>query len=77
MLSVILAVVALCTTLPDTWIRVFDSPDHDAVFGAVLTGPANAIVVGATSYRHVPPFSGDALIMNVDLSNGTVLRERT
>lgn len=61
----------------DSWTRIFDEADHDGVFGAVPIDDSHAIAVGATGYRHVPPYRGDALIMFVDLADGSVTRERT
>lgn len=59
------------------WVHVFDQVDHDGLFGALPVDDGRSIVVGATGYRHMPPYRGDALIMFVDLTDGSVIRERT
>jgi len=60
-----------------TWLRVFSGPSYGALFGAMLTDDHRVIAVGATSHRHVPPYSGDVLIVKVDVADGTLVWERT
>jgi hypothetical protein len=79
-----LALLALVTSAAEggngdltSWTRVFEQAGHDGVFGALPIDDGHAIAVGATGYRHFPPYSGDALIMFVDLADGSVMSERT
>jgi Tol biopolymer transport system component len=59
-----------------TWIRTFEGPDYGAFFDIVLAENGNALAVGATNHVHMPPYSGDALLMKLTLE-GDVLWERT
>jgi dipeptidyl aminopeptidase/acylaminoacyl peptidase len=59
-----------------TWIRMFEGPDYGAFFDILLTDDGNVLAVGATNHLHVPPYSGDALLMKLTLE-GDVLWERT
>jgi outer membrane protein assembly factor BamB len=59
-----------------TWIRRFEGPDYGAFFDIVLTEDGNALAVGATNHLHMPPYSGDALLMKLTL-DGDVLWEKT
>jgi hypothetical protein len=56
--------------------RTFEGPDYGAFFDMVLTKDENILVVGTTNHRHVPPYSGDALLMKLTL-DGEVLWEKT
>jgi hypothetical protein len=58
-----------------TWIRTFDGPDYGAFFDVVLTADGNVLAVGATNHLHTPPYSGDALIMELTLE-GDLLWQR-
>jgi hypothetical protein len=60
----------------NTWIRTFEGPNYGALFDIVLTGNGSILAVGATNHVHVPPYSGDALLMKLSLE-GDVLWERT
>jgi Tol biopolymer transport system component len=60
----------------NTWIRAFEGPDYGAFFDIVLTEDGNALAVGATNHLHMPPYSGDALLVKLTL-DGDVLWERT
>jgi outer membrane protein assembly factor BamB len=60
----------------NTWTRTFEGPNYGAFFDIVLTEDGNALAVGATNHLHVPPYSGDALLMKLTL-DGDVLWERT
>ena len=60
----------------NTWIKTFEGPDYGAFFDIVLTADGNALAVGATNHLHVPPYSGDALLMKLTL-DGDVLWEKT
>jgi outer membrane protein assembly factor BamB len=55
---------------------VFAGPDYGAFFGLTLTPGGDALAVGSTNHRHVPPYSGDALLVKVTLA-GDTLWERT
>ncbi|MBU1880114.1 MAG: PQQ-binding-like beta-propeller repeat protein, partial [Chloroflexi bacterium] len=59
-----------------TWVIMFEGPDYGAFLGIVLTEDGNVLAVGATNHLHVPPYSGDALLMKLTLE-GDVLWERT
>ncbi len=58
-----------------TWTRTFEGPDYGAFFDVVLTEDGNVLAVGATNHLHVPPYSGDVLLMKLTLE-GEVLWER-
>jgi hypothetical protein len=60
----------------NTWIRTFEGPSYGAFFDIVLTQDGNILTVGATNHLHVPPYSGDILLMKLTL-DGDVLWERT
>jgi Tol biopolymer transport system component len=60
----------------NTWIRAFEGLDYGAFFDIVLTQDGNALAAGATNHVHMPPYSGDALLMKLTLE-GDVLWERT
>jgi outer membrane protein assembly factor BamB len=59
-----------------TWIRVLEGPDYGAFFDIALTQGGNVLAVGATNHLHMPPYSGDVLLMEFNL-DGEVLWERT
>jgi len=60
----------------NTWIRTFEGSNYGAFFDIVLTEDGNILAVGATNHLHVPPYSGDALLMKLTLE-GDLLWERT
>ena len=60
----------------NTWIRTFEGPNYGAFFDVILTQDGNILAVGATHHVHMPPYSGDALLMKLTL-DGDVLWERT
>jgi len=66
----------IASTSTNTWIRTFEGPNYGAFFDTVLTPDGNALAVGATNHLHVPPYSGDALLMKLSLA-GEVIWERT
>jgi putative hemolysin/outer membrane protein assembly factor BamB len=59
-----------------TWAKLFEGPNYGAFFDIILTPYGNALAVGATNHLHMPPYSGDALIMKLTL-DGDVLWEKT
>ena len=59
-----------------TWIRTFEGADYGALFDIALTEDGNVLAVGATNHLHMPPYSGDALLMKFTLG-GDLLWERT
>jgi WD40 repeat protein len=63
-------------TLTKTWIRKFEGPDFGAFFDIALTPDGNILVVGATNHLHMPPYSGDALLMKLTLE-GDLLWQQT
>jgi hypothetical protein len=74
-----IAVVALASvtvTGTETWMRTFEGPDYGAFFDIVLTDDGHVLAVGATNHLHSPPYSGDALLMELTLE-GEVVWERT
>jgi len=60
----------------DTWIRTSEGADYGAFFDIVLAEDGNALAVGATNHLHMPPYSGDALLMKLTL-DGDVLWEKS
>jgi hypothetical protein len=59
-----------------TWVKTFEGEDYGAFFDMLLTEDENILVVGTTNHLHMPPYSGDALFMEVTLT-GDVLWEQT
>lgn len=59
-----------------TWTRTFAGPDYGAFFDATLAPDGSILAVGATNHLHLPPYSGDALFMNLT-QGGDVLWEHT
>jgi dipeptidyl aminopeptidase/acylaminoacyl peptidase len=68
--------LAATNGLTNTWIRMFEGPDYGAFFDIALTEDGNVLAVGATNYLHLPPYSGDVLLMKLNLA-GDVLWKRT
>jgi len=60
----------------NTWIRTFEGPNYGAFFDIVLTQDRNILVIGATNHLHMPPYSGDTLLMKLTM-DGDVLWEQT
>jgi outer membrane protein assembly factor BamB len=59
----------------DTWVRTFEGADYGAFFAITLTDDEHAVAVGTTNHLHVPPYSGDVLLMKLTL-DGNVAWER-
>ncbi len=59
-----------------TWVRTFEGQDYGALFDVLLTAKDEILAVGATNHLHVPPYTGDALIVKLTLE-GELLSERT
>jgi len=59
------------------WLRIFEGPSYGALFDAVVTDGRHAIAVGATNHVHMPPYNGDALVLKVDIVDGSTVWERT
>lgn len=71
---------ATTTTAPQNdspWLRVFSGPSYGALFDAMPTADGHVVAVGATEHRHMPPYSGDALLVKVAVADGAVVWERT
>ena len=49
------------------WFRTFEGSDYGAFFDIILTEDGNILAVGTTNHLHVPPYSGDALLMKLTL----------
>jgi outer membrane protein assembly factor BamB len=62
--------------LPNTWVRTFTGSNYGAFFDIALTPNGNILAVGATNHLHVPPYSGEALLMELTLE-GDPLWEQT
>lgn len=67
---------AVESTNPGTWVKFLEGPGYGAFFDVELSGDGNALAVGATNHLHVPPYSGDVLIVKITLE-GDLLWERT
>ena len=67
-------------TLPPTpavtWVRTFEGPGYGAFLDVVLTPDGNYLAVGATNHLHMPPYSGDVLLVKIS-PHGDVLWEQT
>jgi hypothetical protein len=59
-----------------TWVKAFEGPDYGAFFDLALTQDGGILAVGATNHLHLPPYSGDVLIMKLT-PEGDVLWEQT
>jgi hypothetical protein len=59
-----------------TWLKVFNGPGYGAFLDAILVEDDYLVAVGSTNHLHMPPYSGDALLMKLTLE-GDVLWERT
>ena len=68
------------TSLPQvpthTWVRTFEGSAYGAFFDIVLTPDRDILAVGATNHLHMPPYSGEALVVKLTL-DGDVRWERT
>jgi hypothetical protein len=77
---ILLVVLIGCTsagcTSSTTWIRVLEGTDYGAFFDMAPTQDGNVLAVGATNHLHMPPYSGDVLLMEFNL-DGEVLWEQT
>ena len=77
---VLLIALSLCglgaVSAAGTWVRAFEGANYGAFFDVVLTDDGHAVAVGTTNHRHVPPYSGDVLLMKLTLG-GDVVWERT
>lgn len=74
--TAILALASVAAIGTDPWMRTFEGPDYGAFFDIVLTNDGHVLAVGATNHLHSPPYSGDALLMELTLE-GEVEWERT
>jgi len=59
----------------NTWVKKFEGSNYGAFFDVLLTQDGNLLTVGSTNHLHMPPYSGDALIMKLSLA-GEVLWEQ-
>jgi hypothetical protein len=77
----LIACAVAAATVPQgeatTWFRVFGGPDRGALFAVTPAGEDHLIAAGATRHSHTPPYSGDVLLMKVDLADGSVVWEGT
>lgn len=60
---------------PGPWARIFEGDNYGAFLEVILTPDGNILAVGATNHLHMPPYSGDALVMKLTLA-GEVLWEQ-
>jgi len=75
-LFVTIVTMPLAAAAADTWVRTFEGPGYGALFAVVFTQDAEILAAGATNHLHVPPYSGDALLMKLTL-DGNLVWERT
>jgi outer membrane protein assembly factor BamB len=80
MISIVVPILASCLLFSnpcaaDPWTKTFAGPDYGAFFAITPTPDGDVLAVGATNHLHVPPYSGDALLMKLTL-DGEVLWER-
>jgi len=73
----IVAAVAAGPLISSTWLRILDGPSYGALLDAVPVEGRYVIGVGATNHLHMPPYSGDALVMKFDVVDGSTVWERT
>lgn len=57
------------------WSKLFEGPQYGAFLDLTLTPDGNVLAVGATNHLHMPPYSGDVLLIKLSL-DGSVLWER-
>ncbi len=76
-LPLFLATAAVSPLSSGTWLRILKGSSYGALLDAVLIGDRYVIGVGATNHLHMPPYSGDALVMKFDVVDGTTVWERT
>lgn len=76
-LGLVLVATAACQRAPTTWRRVVADSASGALFAAVEMAGRRAIAVGATNHVHQPPYAGDVLIMQFDLTDGDTIWRRT
>jgi hypothetical protein len=67
---------AVPTETASTWIKTFEGPGYGAFFDIAISSDGYILAVGATNHLHVPPYSGDALLMKLS-TEGDALWERT
>lgn len=72
---VVIGFVATVVASGQSWIRSFEGPNYGALFALHLAPDGTILAVGATNHLHVPPYTGDVLLMAVSL-DGSVLWER-
>lgn len=60
----------------DALLNLYEGPEYGAFLDAVLTGDGDILAVGATNHLHMPPYSGDVLIMKLS-PDGDILWERS
>jgi len=74
-----LAALCLCSVIAGAaaspWTKKFEGSNYGAFFDAALTPDGNVVVVGATNHLHVPPYSGDSLLMKLTL-DGDIIWEQ-
>jgi len=58
------------------WSRTFEGPNYGSLFSLVRSPDGDVVAVGATNHLHVPPYTGDVLLMSFTL-DGDVLWETT
>ncbi|MBN2045698.1 MAG: hypothetical protein JW757_11800 [Anaerolineales bacterium] len=63
-------------SLEVSWVKSFTGPDYGAFFDLIRAEDDNLIVVGATNHRHMPPYSGDSLILKLSPA-GEIIWEKT
>ena len=73
----IVATIAAGPLIPSTWLRILEGPSYGALLDAVLIDDHYLIGVGASNHLHMPPYSGDALVMKFDVVDGATVWERT
>ncbi len=73
----IVATIAAGPLISSTWLRILEGPSYGALLDAVLVDDRYVIGVGATNHLHMPPYSGDALVMKFDVVDGATVWERT
>jgi len=59
-----------------TLLKIFSGPGYGAFLDACLTTDGNILAAGSTNHLHMPPYSGDVLLMKLT-PEGEILWERS
>ena len=70
--SAVAILASVVVSASETWMETYEGPDYGAFFDMILSDDGHVLVVGATNHLHFPPYSGDALLMQLTLEGEIV-----